>query len=395
MDPLLVSLSVLCALSVVNLILQLVLLFIRKSKKKEGEGLRETLDARFDAMELRAAQARDSQQASIDQLREALLLRTDRISDNLERNLSALRRENNQQLEQIRHTVDDKLRENLEGSLTKSFEQVSRQLESVYKGLGEMQGLAKDVGDLSRIFSNVKSRGVWGEVQAAAILGDILSPEQWVRNFHPRPRSPEVVEFAIRLPGRSEGDDVYLPIDSKFPKEDYEAYLKALDGGDQEKARAFQGAMRARVQAEARDICMKYIAPPRTTDFAILFLPSESLYAEVLSIPGFAEELQSKYRVTLSGPTTLAALVNSLQMGFRTLAVEKRSHEVWKLFAQMRKQFRLFSTSLEAAERSLQGAVGKIEDVSNRTTRIQSRLDAIELPEEADRPSDDNLLPDA
>ena len=156
MDPLLVSLSVLCALSVVNLILQLVLLFIRKSKKKEGEGLRETLDARFDAMELRAAQARDSQQASIDQLREALLLRTDRISDNLERNLSALRRENNQQLEQIRHTVDDKLRENLEGSLTKSFEQVSRQLESVYKGLGEMQGLAKDVGDLSRIFSNVK-----------------------------------------------------------------------------------------------------------------------------------------------------------------------------------------------------------------------------------------------
>ena len=285
----------------------------------------------------------------------------------------------------MRRTVDEQLKETLETRLSQSFEQVLKQLEAVYKGLGEMQNLAKSVGDLSRLFTNVKSRGVWGEIQAEAILDDILTKDQYVRNFKPRPRSSEVVEFAICLPGKTDDDNVYLPIDSKFPREDYENYVRAQEKGDVENVRLYQNALRNRVAQEAKSVSEKYIAPPRTTDFAILFLPTESLYAEILSMPGFAEELQQKYRVTIAGPTTLAALVNSLQMGFRTLAVEKRSHEVWKLFSQMRKQFGYFLNDLEAAGKSVGSAASRIEAVANRSAKISQKLESIELPEEDDK----------
>ena len=349
-------------------------------------------------MDAKNNQFREAQLASLDRIRnentrqmDAVLQRSDKLTEAVDRNMQNLRKENTEQLDRMRKTVDEQLKDTLESRLAQSFEQVQKQLESVYKGLGEMQNLAKSVGDLSKIFSNVKARGVWGEVQAASILDEILTPEQYVRNFRPRPKSQEVVEFAIRLPGKSEDDNVYLPIDSKFPKEDYENYVKAQEEGNIERIKAFQAAMKNRVLSEARDIHDKYIVPPRTTDFAILFLPAESIYAEILSIPGFTDELQNKYRVTVAGPTTLAALINSLQMGFRTLAVEKRSHEVWKLFSQMKKQFSLFSSSLDSAMKSLGTAVNKVEDVSSRSNRISQKLDSMELPD-SENGEDKNMI---
>lgn len=414
MNTVTVLLCVLSFLCVLSLILQIVLFTRRKGdsgqlqyqREKEINNLltsslndfRLSIESRFDAMDLKNSQFRESQLQALERIRldnarqmEAVLKRSDILTQTLERNMQNLRKENNEQIDRMRKTVDEQLKDTLESRLTQSFEQVQKQLESVYKGLGEMQNLAKNVGDLSRIFANVKTRGVWGELQAESILDDILTKDQYVKNFKARPRSQEVVEFAIRLPGKTEEDNVYLPIDSKFPKEDYENYLKAQDEGSLEKIKYYQLAMKNRVLAEARDISEKYIAPPRTTDFAILFLPSESIYAEILSIPGFSDELQTKYRVTVAGPTTLAALVNSLQMGFRTLAVEKRSHEVWKLFSQMKKQFSLFASSVDAAGRSLTSAVTRIEDVSTRTARISQKLDSIELPQDEEGTRQDLL----
>ena len=401
------STILLCALSllcVVNAILAVVSL--RSRRRREGEkdsgqlvasalsDFRKSIESRFDAMELKSAQSQEGMRAAIERIRsdnarqmEASLQRIDRLTESVERNMQLIRKENTEQLERMRRTVDEQLKETLETRLSQSFEQVLKQLEAVYKGLGEMQNLAKSVGDLSRLFTNVKSRGVWGEIQAEAILDDILTKDQYVRNFKPRPRSPEVVEFAICLPGKTDDDNVYLPIDSKFPREDYENYVRAQEKGDVENVRLYQNALRNRVAQEAKSVSEKYIAPPRTTDFAILFLPTESLYAEILSMPGFAEELQQKYRVTIAGPTTLAALVNSLQMGFRTLAVEKRSHEVWKLFSQMRKQFGYFLGDLEAAGKSVTSAASRIEAVTSRSAKISQKLESIELPEEDDKAS--------
>lgn len=406
---LLIILSLLCT---VNAVLQIILL-ARKGRKKDSsrdmleinqmisssiETFRASIENRFDAMDSKNNQFREAQLSSLDKIRnentrqmDAILQRSDKLTEAVDRNMQNLRKENTEQLDRMRKTVDEQLKDTLESRLAQSFEQVQKQLESVYKGLGEMQNLAKSVGDLSKIFSNVKARGVWGEVQAASILDEILTPDQYVRNFRPKPKSQEVVEFAIRLPGKSEDDNVYLPIDSKFPKEDYENYVKAQEEGNIERIKAFQAAMKNRVLSEARDIHDKYIAPPRTTDFAILFLPAESIYAEILSIPGFTDELQNRYRVTVAGPTTLAALINSLQMGFRTLAVEKRSHEVWKLFSQMKKQFSLFSSSLDSAMKSLGTAVNKVEDVSSRSNRISQKLDSMELPD-SENGEDKNMI---
>lgn len=406
---LLIILALLCT---VNAVLQIILL-TRKWRKKDSsrdmleinrmissslETFRASIENRFDAMDSKNNQFREAQLSSLDRIRnentrqmDAILQRSDKLTEAVDRNMQNLRKENTEQLDRMRKTVDEQLKDTLESRLAQSFEQVQKQLESVYKGLGEMQNLAKSVGDLSKIFSNVKARGVWGEVQAASILDEILTPDQYVRNFRPKPKSQEVVEFAIRLPGKSEDDNVYLPIDSKFPKEDYENYVKAQEEGNIERIKAFQAAMKNRVLSEARDIHDKYIAPPRTTDFAILFLPAESIYAEILSIPGFTDELQNRYRVTVAGPTTLAALINSLQMGFRTLAVEKRSHEVWKLFSQMKKQFSLFSSSLDSAMKSLGTAVNKVEDVSSRSNRISQKLDSMELPD-SENGEDKNMI---
>jgi len=379
----LILISILIGL--INLVFIIVVLLTGRGGgiSQGGGDIGDAVDMRFDSIESKLLSSVRDIRAENDRQSRDLLDKSDRINRTLNENLQTLRRENSEQLDRMRMTVDEKLQSTLNTRLTESFEQVQKQLESVYKGLGEMTNLAKSVGDLSKMFSNVKARGVWGEVQAHAILSEILAPGQLVTNFHPHERGQDVVEFAVKLPGKGDGESVYLPIDSKFPREDYSNYLKAQERNDAEGMKYYKSQLKARVQSEAVDIKNKYINPPRTTDFAVLFLPTESLYAEILSFPGFVEELQVKCRVTVAGPTTLSALINSLQMGFRSLAVEKRSHEVWKMFSAMKKQFMYFSEAVAIAEKNLGSATVKLSEVSRRSEAISQKLQGMENPEEA------------
>ena len=254
-----------------------------------------------------------------------------------------------------------------------------------------MNNLARDVGNLNKMFSNIKSRGTWGEVQAEAILSDILTPSQYVKNYSPK-NNGSFVEFAIKLPGKDEGKDVYLPIDSKFPKDDFVRYQEAIEKGDESLINESLNALKTRITAEARDIRDKYISPPRTTDFAILFVPTESLYAELLRLGDFAESIQSSYKVVLTGPTNFAALINSLQMGFKTLLVEKNTKKVWDLFAVLKHQFSLFGADLEATRKSLESATSKVEKAVKRNDTISGKLQKIELPDDVEIESKEEIL---
>ena len=275
---------------------------------------------------------------SLAQAREAQDQALRRVTETIERRLLQLQDGNEKKLEQMRATVDEKLHATLEQRLGESFRQVAERLELVHQGLGEMQGLARDVGSLNRVLTNVKSRGVFGELQLAGLLEQVLTPEQYAANVETVPGSGARVEFAIRLPGRREdGLPMWLPIDAKFPREDYERLLQAQDQADPVAAEAAARALEARLRAEARSIREKYVAPPHTTDFAILFLPTEGLYAEALRRPGLVEALQREHRITLAGPTTLLATLSSLQMGFRSLALERRSAEVWEVLGAVKK----------------------------------------------------------
>ncbi|MGE0875924.1 MAG: DNA recombination protein RmuC [Burkholderiales bacterium] len=300
----------------------------------------------------------------------------------IESRLDAIRRENTEQLEKMRHTVDEKLQSTLEKRLGESFKQVSDRLEAVYKGLGEMQTLAAGVGDLKRVLTNVKSRGTWGEVQLEALLEQTLTREQYEKNVATRPGSRERVEFAIRLPGREAQGQVWLPVDSKFPVEDYERLVNAAERADSQAVEEAAKALEARIRLEARAIHDKYIDPPATTDFAILFLPTEGLYAEVLRRPGLADALQRDFRVSIAGPTTFSALLNSLQMGFRTLAIEKRSSEVWLVLGAVKTEFAKFGDVLAAAKKQLQSVTNSIEAAEVRTRAMDRRLKDVEaMPE--------------
>ncbi len=307
----------------------------------------------------------------------------------VDQRLSAMQADNERKLEQMRATVDEKLHATLEQRLGESFKQVAERLEQVHRGLGEMQSLAQGVGDLKRVLTNVKSRGVFGEVQLAALLEQVFTPEQYATNIATVPQSNERVEFAIRLPGRRGGDGcgddapVWLPIDAKFPREDYERLLDAHDRADREAAEAAARALEQRVRDEARTIAAKYLSPPHTTDFAILFLPTEGLYAELLRRPGLTESLQRDHRVTLAGPTTLLAMLNSLQMGFRTLALEKRSSEVWKVLGAVKTEFSKFGEVLEKTRKKLQEASNTIDAAEVRTRAMTRQLRVVEaLPED-------------
>jgi DNA recombination protein RmuC len=319
------------------------------------------------------------------------------LRQTLERGLHTLQTENTTQLEQMRHVVDEKLHATLEKRLGESFRQVSERLEQVYSGLGEMRSLAAGVGDLKKVLTNVKTRGMWGEVRLGQILEQILTPDQYAANVATRPGSSERVEFAIRLPGpagnREQG--LWLPIDAKFPQEDYQRLLEAQEAADKEAAdRALKG-LEARVRAEGRSIREKYIDPPHTTDFGIMFLPVEGLYAEVLRIPGLCEGLQREHRVVAAGPTTLAALLNSLQMGFRTLAIERRSSEVWELLGVVKAEFGKFGDTLGRTKKKLQEAAHTIDQAEVRTRAIERTLRRVEgapfdapLERVADEPPD-------
>lgn len=284
------------------------------------------------------------------------------------------------QMEQMRKSVDSRLQTTLEARLGESFRAISEQLERVHRGLGEMNTLAAGVEDLRRVFSNVTLRGTWGEVRLSALLSEALSPGQYAANVHIE--GANRVEFAIRMPGREEGD-VYLPIDSKFPQEDYRRLVEASQAGDAAKTSQCAAALERAVLEEARRIRDKYIKPPKTTDFAIMFLPVESLYAEVLKRPGLCERMQREFRVTPCGPTTLAALLNSLQMGFRTVAIERRTAEVWQLLGAVRTEFARYGEAVDKARARLQGAMNDLDSVDVRARAVSRKLRGVgETPEQ-------------
>src|SRR5437588_2975968 len=295
--------------------------------------------------------------------------------------LKELQQDNAKQIDKMRATVDEKLQGTLEKRLGESFKLVSDRLEQVHKGLGAMQQLASDVGGLQKVLANVKTRGGWGEVQLGNLLEQILTADQFARNVKTRDESGENVDFAIKLPGDENGAPVWLPIDAKFPTEDYQRLLAAQDKGDVDLVESATKSLETQLKKSAKDICQKYINPTRTTDFALMFLPTEGLYAEAIRRIGLVEQVQRDCRVVFAGPTTLAALLNSLQMGFRTLAIQKRSSEVWSLLAGVKTEFGKFGEALSAVKDKLDQAARKMEDVDVRSRALTKKLrDVEELP---------------
>jgi DNA recombination protein RmuC len=296
--------------------------------------------------------------------------------------LKQLQEDNTGQLEKMRATVDEKLQGTLEKRLGESFKLVSERLEQVHQGLGAMRQLASDVGGLQRVLANVKTRGGWGEVQLGNLLEQVLTADQFAKNVQTRDETSERVDFAIKLPGDENGAPVWLPIDSKFPTEDYQRLLAAQDKGDVDLIDGAMKGLETQLKKSAKDICSKYINPPRTTDFALMFLPTEGLFAEAIRRVGLVEQVQRDCRVIFAGPTTLAALLNSLQMGFRTLAIQKRSSEVWNLLAGVKTEFGKFGEALSSVKDKLDQAARKMEDVDIRSRAITRKLrDVEELPD--------------
>ena len=341
----------------------------------------ETQEMRLSSMEQNNAldfeRLRRSQEDRIRSLEQNNEQRLEAIRQTMERRLSAMQTENAEKLESMQKVVDEKLEKTLESRITESFRLVSNQLEQVYKGLGEMQSVAEGVTDLKKVLSNVKTRGILGEAQLGAILSEILSPEQYECDVATVPGSKERVEFAIRLPGDGE-TPVFLPIDAKFPGETYAQLMDAYDSGDPERIAQAAKMLEIRLKAEAKDIRDKYVDPPHTTDFGILFLPFEGLYAEAVN-RGMIEELQRTYRINVTGPSTMAAFLNSLQMGFRTLAIQKRSSEVWQILGAVKTEFEKFGDILESSQRKLRQVNDDLDTlIGTRTRAITRKLKDVE-----------------
>lgn len=319
----------------------------------------------------------------LDKLITSINTSLNQVRESIEKRLELIQKDNSIQLEKMRATVDEKLQTTLEKRLGESFKQVSTQLESVYKGLGEMQTLAVGVGDLKKVLSNIKVRGTWGEVQLQNLLDQFLIKDQYETNVAIKQGSSDRVEFAIKLPGKKEGQKpCLLPIDCKFPLEDYQNLIKAQESGDLAQIEIFSKALEVRLKGEAKYIFDKYLDPPNTTDFAILYLPIEGLYAEIAQKPGLSDSIQRQYRVTISGPTTITAILNSFQMGFRTLVVEKRSSEVWMVLNNIKKEFGVFGDLLTKTQKKLQEASNVIEDASSKSHTIVSKLNKVQsLPQ--------------
>ncbi|PYK69182.1 MAG: DNA recombination protein RmuC [Verrucomicrobia bacterium] len=313
--------------------------------------------------------------------REELTASLESVRGIVDLRLQELQKDNAQQIERMRATVDEKLQGTLEKRLGESFKLVSERLEKVHQGLGAMQQLASDVGGLQRVLTNVKTRGGWGEVQLGALLEQLLTPEQFDRNVQTRDESGERVDYAIKLPGEGNGTAVWLPIDAKFPMEDYQRLISAQESGDSLLTDGAMKDLEAQLRKSAKDICAKYINPPKTTDFALMFLPTEGLYAEAIRRVGLVEQVQRDCRVVFAGPTTLAALLNSLQMGFRTLAIQKRSSEVWNLLAGVKTEFAKFGDALSKVKDKLDQASSDMDKVAVRSRAITKKLrDVEELP---------------
>jgi DNA recombination protein RmuC len=382
---------------------------LRREISESSRGVRQemthTLATFQDAVVKQAAEATRTQNTQIDAFSQQLALLQKTLGDTLttqlqglseqnarrlaevratlEAQLSILQQTNTAKLEEMRRTVDEKLQSTLETRLGESFKQVADRLEQVHKGLGEMQSLAQGVGDLQRVLTNVKTRGMFGEVQLEALLEQVLTTEQYGRQVETKPNSNQRVDFAIRFPGRSaDGVPVWLPIDAKFPRDDYERLLDAHEKADAAAADSAGRALEVAIRKEAKSICESYLAPPHTTDFAILFLPIESLYAEVLRRPGLMDHLQRDFRVTLAGPTTLLAMLNSLHMGFRTLALERQASEVWKVLGAVKTEFERYGTWVDRIREQVRKASETIDLAETRTKQMRRALKVVEsLPE--------------
>ncbi len=377
----------------------------RRRDDESRDALREAalLRARIDALVTQVshverdirqdlANARTEQGQWTQGLRGELATALESVRTSVEHRLDAMRSDNAQKLELMRATVDEKLSATLEQRLGDSFRLVSERLEQVHRGLGEMQSLAVGVGDLKRVLGNVKTRGTWGEVQLGALLAEALTPQQYATNVETIPGSNQRVEFAVRLPGRGETDACWLPIDSKFPLDEWQRLQEALERADAQAADDARRALADAVRVEAKKVRTRYVAPPFTTDFAILFVPTEGLYAEIMARPGTAETMQREHRVMLCGPSNLLALLNSLQLGFRTLAVEQRSHEVWRVLGAVRTEFGKFGEVLARAQKKLQEATNTLDEARGKTTTIARKLRDVEaLPEHASDPELRNL----
>ena len=358
---------------------------LRQELQESRRELRETLQDFNDSVLRRLAehmgmqlQQTESMSSHLQNLTQAQERRQEHLRQSLEAQMESLRLENGRRLEEIRAMVDERLQQTLERKLGESFQWVSERLEMVHKGLGEMQNLAASVGDLKKVLTNVKTRGTWGEIQLAALLSDVLAPEQYAANVAVVPGRNERVEFALRLPGQGETGCIWLPVDAKFPQEDFLRLQEAREGGDAEGQESAAKKLEQRLRLEAKSIAEKYVAPPHTTDFALLFLPTEGLYAEVLQRPGLAEELLRRHRVVVTGPMTLAALLNSLQLGFRTLAIEQRSAEVWELLGAVRGEFARFGLLLEKTQKKLQEASFSIESAAKTSRSMEQRLSSLQ-----------------
>ena len=349
-----------------------------QTRRQQGQELGAEVNSQLESLERRFCEnvrdLRSEQNTLARAARMESQAASDRLGEQLDKKLEKLTESTAANLEQIRLTVDEKLQSTLERRLGESFQQVSLRLEQVHRGLGEMQTLAGGVGDLKRILSNVKNRGIWGEMQLGVLLRDLLAPEQFAENVAVKQGSAERVEFALKLPG-SKDETVWLPIDAKFPQEDFQRLLEAREQADTAAADIALKQLERRLKSEARDIQNKYLCPPQTTDFAIMYLPIEGLFAEAVNLPGLLDELQRTYRVCVAGPTTLAALLNSLQMGFKTLAIEKRTGEVWRTIAAVKQDFVTFSLLLDKTKKKLQEASGHIDAAARRSRVINKRLD--------------------
>ena len=361
----------------------------RQAREEIGSTLKSASDSQLKQMREVAGMQKDQLDSFSRQLLEMTKLNETKLEamrKAVDTQLRTLQEDSSRKLEQMRAVVDEKLQSTLEKRLGESFKQVSERLEQVYRGLGEMRSLATGVGDLKKVLTNVKTRGTWGEIRLSHILEQILTPDQYAVNVATKKSSSERVEFAIKLPGSDSRPDkvVWLPIDSKFPQEDYQRLLDAQEAADKEQAEKSVKNLEMRVKAEAKAIRDKYIDPPQTTDFGIMFLPVEGLYAEVLRQPGLCDSLQREFRIVVTGPTTLAALLNSLQMGFRTLAIQKRSSEVWELLGAVKTQFGKFGEVLAKTKKKLQEASNTIDQAEVRTRVITRKLNKVEQLPKAD-----------
>ena len=371
---------ILGVLSAIIIILLVAVIFLVLKNKPQANGDVKKLEERLIRMEGEISKLNPEIDRNFRENRKEIAENLERLQTSNEKGLEQVRASNEKKLEEMRETVDEKLKASVEKRFNESFKTISGQLSEVYKGLGEMKGMANEVGDLKKVMEGVKTRGIYGEVQLGAIIEDTLSKNQYEENIITKHGSNDRVEFAVKMPGKE--TDVFLPIDSKFPVENYSRLLAAYDSGNKTEIAEYQKALANDVKEQAKKISTKYLDPPKTTDFGMMFVPTESLYAEIIRIPGLSDEIRQKHNITIASPSTLPVMLSGLLMGFRTVAIEKRSAEVWQTLGAVKAQFGKFGDLLDGVQKKLQESANKIESAKTTSRQIERKLKSVEeLPE--------------